>query len=157
MDRFILSLGFMGAIHLDSKLAWAYLLGLWVCISLFIRTLGLWGAIAMPILWRLEGLLASCTITYARLPPVNIGILMFIVLIAFISRLLKLAGGLIAPCVKLALIRWLGHDFGLAFTASPSRERFEVQPRGITLEEFSGLASQHHRVTFCVPSAAPLE
>jgi hypothetical protein len=59
----------------------------------------------MPILWRLEGLLASCTITYARLPPVNIGILMFIVLIAFISRLLKLAGGLIAPCVKLALLR----------------------------------------------------
>ena len=41
------------------------------------------------------------------LAPVNIGILMFIVLIAFISRLLKLAGGLIAPCVKLALLRWL--------------------------------------------------
>ena len=59
----------------------------------------------MPILWRLEGLLASCTSTYACLPPVNIGILMFIVLIAFISRLLKLAGGLIAPCVKLALLR----------------------------------------------------
>jgi len=41
MDRFTLSLGFMGVIHPNSKLAWAYLLGLGACMVLFIRTLSL--------------------------------------------------------------------------------------------------------------------